>query len=151
MWRGAPYSGGYGATVTDRENLVTKIAAQGARAGDIVVSLEDFFTGNDDRGSIGCNLGKDQPPIPTFFQVLREIRSRPGVQDVLVRVCEFDDPSSWPYSDTVYVLASAPIDEVQQWLAPLKPDEVYAEWMYGPPPKAPALKPGVTPYSAWWD
>jgi hypothetical protein len=137
--------------VTDRENLAAKIAAQAARAGDIVVSLEDFFTGNVDRGSIGCNLGKSQPPIQTFFQVLRDIRSRPGVQDVLVRVCEFDDPTSWPYSDTVYVLASAPLEEVQQWVAPLTPDEVYAEWMYGPPPKAPPLKPGVTPYSIWWD
>lgn len=135
----------------DRENLQAKIAAQGVRAGEIVVSLEDFFTGNDDLGSIGCNLGDAQPPIATFYQVLRDIRARQGVQDVLVRVCEFDDPSSWPYSDTVYVLARAPIEEVQQWLASLMPTDVYAEWMYGPPPKAPGLKPGVTPYSVWWD
>lgn len=72
----------YGAMATDRKNLLSKIAAQGARPGDIVVSLEDFFTGNDDRGSIGCNLGEEQPPIETFFQVSRDIRSRPGVQDL---------------------------------------------------------------------
>jgi hypothetical protein len=147
----AGFINSYGATVTDREQLLASITAQNARPGDIIVSLENFFTGNDDRGSIGCNLGKEQPTISKFYEVLRDIRARPEVQDVLVRVCEFDDPSSWPYTDTVYILTSASLDQVQQWMAPLKPDEIYSEWMYGAPPKAPSLDPTVTPYSVWWD
>lgn len=137
--------------MTNRERLLAKITAQNAPPGEIVVSLEDFFAGNNDPGSIGCNLGKNQPAISTFYQVLREIRAKPQVQDVLVRICEFDDPTSWPFTDTVYVLSSAPLDPVRLWMAPLKPDEVYAEWMYGAPPKAPRLAEGMTPYSAWWD
>jgi hypothetical protein len=140
-----------GVPVTDRERLLAGITAQGASPGDIVVSLEDFFTGNDDRGSIGCNLGSDQPAILEFYRVLREIRAKPEVQDVLVRVCEFDDPNSWPFTDTVYVLTSAPLEQVRQWLVSLLPDEIHPEWMYGAPTKAPQLGAGVTPYSVWWD
>ena len=33
---------------------------------NIWTEVKDFFTGNDDRGSIGCNLGKAQPAISKF-------------------------------------------------------------------------------------
>jgi hypothetical protein len=137
--------------MAERERLVAKIVPQKLRPGEIVVTLEDFFVGNDDRGSIGCNLGEDQPKISKFFDTLRNIRSRADARDVLVRICEYDNPNSWPYTDTVYILASAAIEDVRRWVELLKPDEVYAEWMYGAPPKAPPLKSGMTPYSVWWD
>jgi hypothetical protein len=140
-----------GAAMTARERLIAKIESQKARPGDAVVSLDDFFVGNSDRGSIGCNLGKDQPALSVFYDTLRAIRAMREVQDVLVRICEYDAPDAWPYSDTVYILTSAALEDVQQWLAPLKPDEVYAGWMYGAPPKAPQLGAGMTPYSVWWD
>ena len=92
--------------MTDREKLIAKIEAQNpsGELQEIVVSLEDFFTGNNDTGSIGVNLGPDQPPITKFHRVLREIRARPNVQDVLVRIYDYDDPTSWPYTDTVYII-----------------------------------------------
>ena len=132
------------------EELVQKIASQNLPAGEVVVTLEDFFIGNDDRGSIGCNLGDDQPEISEFYDTLLEIRSKPEVQDVLVRIYD-SDTSGWPYSDTVYVLTSKALEDVRKWVAELKPDEIYAEWMYGPPPKAPKLGAGIKPYSVWWD
>jgi hypothetical protein len=137
--------------VTDRQRLVSKIASQNVRPGEAVVSLEDFFVGNDDRGSIGCNLGKDQPAISVFYDTLRAIRANPEVQDVLVRIYEYDAANAWPYSDTIYILTSAALEDVQRWVASLKPDEVYAEWMYGAPPMAPQLGAGIIPYSVWWD
>ena len=139
--------------MTDRENLIAKIVAQNppGELREIVVSLEDFFTGNIDRGSIGCNLGEKQPPVAEFERRLREIRSKPNVQDVLVRICDYNDPTSWPYTDTVYIITSAPPEEVKKWVSPLLPDEVHADWMYGKPPAAPEAKPGMIPYSVWWD
>ena len=133
--------------------MIAKIEAQGAPSPDseVVVSLEDFFTGNDDLGSIGCNLGDEQPPISEFYRVLKVIRSRPEVQDVLVRIYEYDDPSSWPYTDAVYIITSAPPEKVAEWVAPLKPDEVHPEWMYGKPPAAPEAESGMTPHTVWWD
>ncbi len=137
--------------MSERDELVAKIASQNLPPGEVVVTLEDFFLGNTDRGSIGCNLGADQPEISEFYDVLLEIRSKPEVQDVLVRIYEYDDPSSWPFTDTVYILTSARMQQVREWVAPLKPDEVYAEWMYGAPPKAPRLASNMIPYSVWWD
>jgi hypothetical protein len=49
-----------------------------------------------------------------FYEVLRGIRTKPDVQNVLVRVCEYGDPNSWPYTDTVYILTSAQLSEVQK-------------------------------------
>jgi hypothetical protein len=136
-----------------RESLIATIEAQRASSSDIevAVSLEDFFTGNDDLGSIGSNLGDEQPPISEFYRVLKEIRSKPEVQDVLVRIYAHDDPSSWPNTDTVYIITSASPDEVEKWVACIKPDEVRAEWMYGKPPVAREPSSGMTPYSVWWD
>ena len=49
-----------------------------------VVTLEDFFEGNQDEASIGCNL-VDHPGVDRFYETLRGIRDRADVQDVLVR------------------------------------------------------------------
>ena len=139
--------------MTNRDRLIAAITAQNASPGDAVVSLEDFFTGNNDPGPSVCNLGDEQPtPSRSFSETLLfTIRNRPDVQNVLVRICEYDDPTSWPFTDTVYILTSAPLEDVQRWVSPLKPDEVCGEWMYGPPPKAPEPESGMTPYSIWWD
>lgn len=139
--------------MTAREKLIEKIQAQNppGELREIVVSLQEFFTGNNDPGSIGVNLGPDQPPIAEFHRVLEEIRGRPNVQDVLVRIHDYDDPTSWPYTDTVYIISSAPLATVQEWVSPLLPDEVHAGWMYGKPPAAPEVEATMTPYSVWWD
>ena len=139
--------------MTNHDKLIAKIVAQNppGEVREIVVSLEDFFTGNDDLDSIGCNLGEQQPPIAEFYRRLREIRSKPDVQDVLVRISDYDDPTSWPYTDTVYIISSASLEEVKKWVSPLMPDEVYAEWMYRKPPAAPDVKQGMIPFSVWWD
>lgn len=136
-----------------REALIAKIEAQGAQSTDteIAVSLEDFFQGNDDLGSIGCNLGDEQPPISQFFRILTKIRSKSEVQDVLVRIYEYDDPDSWPYADTVYIITSASLEQVKQWIYELQPGEVNPGWMYGRPAAAPKVLAGMTPYSVWWD
>src|SRR5688500_15349378 len=104
--------------MTDREKLIAKIEAQNPpdELPEIVVSLEDFFTGNNDRGSIGANLGPNQPPIAEFYRALREIRAKPEVQDVLVRIYDYDDPTSWPYTDTVYIISSAPLPTIKEWV-----------------------------------
>lgn len=141
--------------MSNRDDLMAKIEAQASASDnefpEIVVGLDDFFEGNDDLGSIGCNLGEQQPTIAEFYRVLSEIRSNPEVQDVLVRIYDYSDPDSWPFTDTVYILTSAPVEQVKQWVAPLLPDEVNTDWMYGKPATAPDVQSGITPYSVWWD
>ena len=108
--------------------LIKKILSQGMPGYNKpfpVVSLEDFFTGNDDLGSIGCNLS-DHPGLKRFYSVLRSIRKRPEVQDILVTIYEFeeDDESMWPFSERVYVLTSASVDDLAEWAKDLQPSEV---------------------------
>ncbi len=142
--------------MTFRQQLVQKIAAQGQPAFDKpfpVVSLEDFFTGNNDRGSIGCNLDQ-HPGLGRFFSVLRAIRSRPEVQDVLVTIYEYeeDDETNWPFSERVYVLTTASADELAGWAKDLQPTEVLDDgFVGGAPLAAPKLRPGIKVLSLWWD
>lgn len=118
-----------------------------------VVSLEDFFEGNDDFGSIGCNLLEREHPGPAgFFSVLEEIRNRPEVQDVLIEILEADEDDQWPFSERVYILARASLSDVSQWLEPLFASEVDEGIPWKCPSAAfPALMPGFVVYAAWWD
>ena len=117
-----------------------------------VVVLEAFFEGNDDPGSIGCNL-EPHPGVDAFYRILREIRARPDVQDVFVEVSEVmeTDESTWPFSERIFLLTSAPQSEVELWLTPLQPDDVGEGYPLGMPTAAPPLGPGMHVYSAWWD
>ncbi len=75
------------------DDLLADVNRQGGNAGSTglepVVSLELFFEGNDDPGSIGCNL-TDHPGVDRFYAVLRGIRDRPDVHGV-----RSASPKSW--------------------------------------------------------
>jgi hypothetical protein len=119
-------------------------------APDPIVSLEEFFTGNEDLGSIGCNL-TEHPGMAAFYDGLKSIRGRPEVQGVFVAIHEADGDSIWPFSECVYILTSAPIADVSQWVEKLQPSEVSEGWLYNAPPNAPKLKEGMRAVSCWWD
>ena len=126
-----------------------------------VVSLDEFFDGNWDEDSLAPNIVRDgRPPLQECYRVLREIRKRPEVQDVLVAIHETPEPNEpldfdiWPESDTVYVLASCSRDEIAHWAAPLKPDNIGDKWSCKTgkkPPAAPDLLPGMKLFVLWWD
>lgn len=66
-----------------REDLMEKIRQKGdpndPNAVPILVTLEDFFEGNDDPGSIGCNLTPMLGP-QAFYSIL-------FVTDLMCRTC----------------------------------------------------------------
>lgn len=117
-----------------------------------VVTLEDFFEGNRSLGSIGCNL-IDPPGISKFYEVLKEIRAKDNVQDVLIEISQVDEKFlDWPFSDTLYILTSASEEQVGKWLAPLQPDEIFKGWRWKKPPSsAPELEDGMRVLGVWWD
>src|SRR5262245_66661078 len=81
-----------------------------------LLTLAEFFDGNDVVGSIGCNLSPT--PTPSEFRaILAAIAARPDVGDVRVQVTMFDDPD-WPFSDTVWSMTSADTATVASWFAP---------------------------------
>ncbi|MDX2007253.1 MAG: hypothetical protein SFU83_18590 [Meiothermus sp.] len=93
-----------------------------------LLTLEEFFEGNNDYGSIGCNL-PDQPSPQEFYQLFRQIRSREVVQNVLVQVHSQDDPDLWPFCDTTFLVTSAPLIEVASWFTErFRPDNIDEGW-----------------------
>jgi hypothetical protein len=140
--------------VDARTNLIAKLRVQGLPSPDRplpIVPLEDFFAGNDDYGSIGCNLA-NHPGPQAFFKALKEIRDRPAVQ-VLVEINEVveEGPQTWPFSDRVYILTSDSPEHVKEWVAKLQPDEVAPGWANGLPANAPVLQKGMEVYAIWLD
>lgn len=117
------------------------------------VSLEEFFTGNRDLGSIGCNLN-DHPGIETFHRVLKGIEGRPGVSGVYVRITDLEGDDAWPFSDTVLINTSAGQAEVESWVRDLSPDVVGAmddDGLSRLHAGTPRPKAGERMYVVWWD
>ena len=114
-----------------------------------LLTIDEFFEGNSEVGSIGCNL--DSAPAPArFYELFREMARRPEVKDIRVQITAFDVPE-WPFSDTVYVITSATPEDVVSWFPDeLKPDEIWEGFVDQPfePYEVPA---GCKPVACWWD
>ena len=119
-------SGGNATDVSARDRLLERIG----NVNDFskprpLVSLEEFFEENTDDSSVLYNLS-DRPSPQEFFQLLRTLRDKPEVSDVLVQVQDIPDPSGWPSTDTVWFITSAGPAEVRAWLPRgLAPDELF--------------------------
>ena len=89
-----------------------------------VVPLERFFDGNDDEGSIGCNL-VPHPGVPLFRDTLLGLLQRPDVTAVYALISELDpDDDSWPFTDTVLVAGTIQPEALTEALSVLQPDYV---------------------------
>jgi len=89
-----------------------------------IVPIERFFDGNDDEGSIGCNL-PEHPGMDVFRDVLTGLRRRPDVQSVYAQISELDPGDGcWPFTDTVLVTGSIPVEVLQMAVGLLQPDAV---------------------------
>lgn len=90
-----------------------------------VVPVARFFDGNDDVGSIGCNL-LDHPGVEMFRDILVGLTQRPDVEAVYAEISELDPgETSWPFTDTILVVGTISSDDLQEALAGLKPDDVW--------------------------
>src|SRR5262250_3047226 len=84
---------------TQNMTPLERITERVTRHGDVnepatprpLLTLAEFFEGNEAIGSIGCNL-TPMPELSEFYEMLRRIATRPEVADVRVQVTMFDDP-----------------------------------------------------------
>jgi hypothetical protein len=114
-----------------------------------LVTIEEFFEGNEELGSIGCNL-LPTPEPSDFYEFFRRIATRSDVADIRVQITAFDTPE-WPFSDTVYIMTTASDEEVISWFPDaMRPDETwlgFSEQVYEPYNVA----AGFHPVGCWWD
>jgi hypothetical protein len=115
-----------------------------------LLTLDEFFEGNDVIGSICCNL--DPCPEPDQVrEALREIEQRDDVNAVYVQVTAFDDPD-WPFSDTVWVITTAGSDDVASWIPQeISPDEVWEGFIESQSYESVSIPVGMKPVAIWWD
>ena len=131
-----------------RNRLVAELSAQPEPQ---IVPLERFFDGNDDVGSIGCNL-LDHPGVAVFRDTFARIARRPDVEAVYAQIAELDPGEGcWPFTDTVLVVGTVSPDVLARELVELEPDEV------GPAAAAEVHEAiarrhaGAPVLVAWWD
>lgn len=114
-----------------------------------LVTIEEFFEGNEELGSIGCNL-LPTPDPSDFYKFFRSIASRSDVADIRVQITAFDTPG-WPFSDTIYIMTTASHEDVISWFPDaVKPDETWLgffEQAYEPY----SVPAGFHPIGCWWD
>jgi hypothetical protein len=83
-----------------------------------IVPIDVFFDGNDDLGSIGCNL-THHPGVDVFRSILLDILGRADVMVVYAQVTEVDPGEEcWPIADWVLVVGTISRDDVANALAP---------------------------------
>lgn len=114
------------------------------------VPIGRFFEGNDDPGSIGCNL-LAHPGMDVFREALTGLLRRPDVQGVYAQIAEVDPGAgSWPFTDTVLVVGAIPVAELRRLLRALQPDEVGTAADLAISPSV-AERHGSPVLAAWWD
>ncbi len=117
-----------------------------------LVSLEEFFEGNNDFGSIGYNFYPDQPSPAEFYQHFKSIRDRDDVSNVLVEVKDLEDPDGWPSTDTVWVLTTATPDELQSWLGDrFRADDILEGFPAHRPVEKVAIADNFVALCVWYD
>ena len=115
-----------------------------------IIPIDQFFDGNEDLGSIGCNL-IEHPGINRFHETLTGLLHRPDVNAVFALITELDPGEGyWPFTDTILVVGSISVKELRHVLAPLEPDEVGTAEELGAP-SAFLRKQDEPVLAAWWD
>ena len=132
-----------------RDALIRLIHSQPEHeSGHALVTISEFFDGNADVGSIGCNL-PDHPGLECFRRVLTDIANRSDVEQVWLQIYDVDE-GDWPFSENVLIVGNPPISEVTNLTQPLQPSEVSAldfDWV---PSRAKHLS-GRSYINLWWD
>lgn len=116
----------------------------------VLVTRQEFFEGNDDEGSIGCNLS-EHPGVAAFDAAFRQIEGMDGVAGVYFAITEIDEiyDTIWPFTDTACIVTTLAASAFEALLRPLEPSDLSkCTEAFANPPKIPA---GYQIIQAWWD
>ncbi len=138
------------------ENLLKKVNQHGnindQNTPKPLISLEEFFIGNNDHASIGYNFYPNQPSPKAFYDLFRRIRRKPGVHDVIVQVNDQIESTDWPSTDTVWIITSASVDDVKRWLGrKFQADDLLVGFPTTPIIEDYPIPLGMKALGVWWD
>jgi hypothetical protein len=134
--------------MTAKERLLEIINAQPeAPSGDAVVTIDEFFTGNSDLGSIGCNLAQ-HPGLAFFRQRLEEIKARSDVDAVWLEIYDTEE-GDWPFSENVLIQGRIAESDVRELGEKLESSEIWRRDIETPHSRDSRLVGPV--WNLWWD
>lgn len=143
---------------SEKFNLIRKIQeieSQCTCKKEILISLNDYFRGNDEDNCIilantSVNLSSKE-----FEKFLRALKRKDNVMDVFIRFYDYEDAvcyeDAWINSDTVFVITSADIQEVKSWFQELEPSSVNEEMCLNKVVNSPYIPEGYRIINVWWD
>lgn len=142
--------------MTKLEQVVRRINRSGdvnhAKTPRPLLSLEEFFEGNDSYGSIGYNFYPVQPSPAEFYEFFKDIRNRSTVAEVLVEVSQHEVPEEWPSTETVWIITSASPEDVVGWLGErFRADEILDGWIPGNIREPYTVPIEMKSIGVWWD
>jgi hypothetical protein len=89
-----------------------------------IISIEQFFDGNDDDSSIGWNV-IPYPGIDAFRNLLTGLLRRSDVLAVYAQIAELDQNEDvWPSTEMIFCIGTILPDDLRNILSPLGPTEV---------------------------
>jgi hypothetical protein len=135
-----------------RAQLIATAKALGYSIGGnrVLITRSQFFDGNDDDSSIGCNLLK-HPGVVAFDKAFRQIENMDGVAGVFLAITEIDETydSIWPFADTAWIVTRLMPSAFKSILKRLEPDELApGQESFANPP---AIPEGHQLVYVWWD
>ena len=145
--------------VTTKIELLAKVNALFDADPDAppVVTLDEYFSENDDEESIAPNNWEfGRPSIKLIYQHLQDIAARADVQGVYVSLHDewpesLDDDELWPAAENIHIITTVPQSEVETWLEALEIDGVSAGWPYGEHKLSPKPQADYTLYTIFWN
>lgn len=137
-----------------KEKLLEKIEQLGGMKSniDILVSIEDFFEGNNLDGSFAANACDIDFDINEFYSAFKKIKSMYNVQDVWIMITDIDE--EWPYSDTALIAISTDIniEDISNLFGKGFPSEIREVDLENEKSiRVPNLKADYKLLCLWWD
>jgi hypothetical protein len=130
-------------------------AQQASGKPELLLDPEMYFDGYEDEQCSICANSGDGISTARFFERLRAVGARPEVAGVFIRFCEYADAEefgdSWIGSDSVYLLTTAALDDVQDWFADFEVSEVWEEKETAQFEGLPPVPEGFRLIAVWWD
>ncbi len=124
-----------------------------------LLTTAEFFDGNDQDGSILCNVvwtdatGQiDAPSVQQVREVLERVAARPDVSDLRVVVHEAEDSEDWPFAERVLVVGTGDPQAVRGWFpADYAPDDSWLVAADDGPLESYEVPSGQVAVMCWWD
>lgn len=145
--------------MTTRYNLLEKLRILSKEDPERypVVTLDDYFSENDDEESIAPNnWGYGRPSIKEIYSNFKKVEERSDVQGVYVGMHNdwtesLDKDDLWPAAENIHIISSATQEEANKWIEGMKADGIGLGWPYRKHKLSPEPPEGYVVYTVYWD